>query len=168
MTDLGFSFAEPVHASPPSGVTRRIIRKILIVALFASSMFAAWSWFRPYAWAVDPAARCKVVGCQVRKDHAYFWVDVHLKVIDGQTHDLKKPVCLRTGAGREIQPADTTMAGNKDIGTTDLWYKFWLETDDIREPLTLRINDGSLVIKADPGIPRMSPSNSGYFPTQHW
>ena len=147
---------------------RRNIRKLLVVALLASSAFAAWSWFRPYAWNVDPAAACKVVGCQVRKDQAYFWLDVHLKVTEGRTHDLQKPVRLRTGAGAEIEPADTTMAGDKDTGTTDLWFKFWLETAEMRQPLALRINDGSLVIKADPEIPRLGPADVKYFTSQHW
>lgn len=154
--------------NPSSGVSRRNIRIILVLALLASSAFAAWSWLRPYAWSVDPAARCEVVGCQVKKDQAYFWVDAHLKVTPGQTHDLLKPVRLRTGTGREIEPAETSMAGEKDIGTTDLWFKFWLESADLQESLTLRINDGSLVIKADKGIPQLGSSDLKYFTNQHW
>lgn len=149
-------------------VQRQIIRKFLVVALVVASVFATWSWFRPYAWGADTAARCRVVGVQVRKDQSYFWVDVRLKVLAGQKHDLLKPVRLCTVAGREIEPADTTMVGDKDIGTTDLWFKFWLESKEIEGPLSLRINDGTLVIKADAGTPSLDLSKSGYFPTQHW
>ena len=66
------------------------------MALLAAAAFASWSWLRPYAWNPDPAARCKVIGTQVRKDLAYYWVDTHLKTIPGQTHDLLKPVRLIT------------------------------------------------------------------------
>jgi len=134
----------------------------------ASSVFAAWSWFRPYEWSPDPAARCKVIGTQVRKDQAYHWVDMHLKINPGQTHDLAKPVRLVTGSGRELEPADTTLGSDQGGGTTDLWFKFWLEPGDIDGPLTLRINDGKLTIKADSGIPDCGTSNTRYFVTQHW
>lgn len=154
--------------NPSSGVYRQNIRIILVVALLASSAFAAWSWFRPYAWNIDPAAACKVIGCQVKKDQAYFWVDVHLKVTAGCTHDLMKPVRLRTNSGREIEPANTTMVGDDGNGTTDLWFKFWLETAELQEPLTLHINDGSLMIKAAPGIPQLGRADLKYFTTQHW
>jgi len=149
-------------------VQRQLLRRILIVALLACSAFAAWSWLRPYAWREDPSARCKVVGAQVRKDGSFFWVDLHLKMNPGQTHDLLKPVRLRTGAGHELEPADTTMAGEDGRGTTELWFKFWLENEDLLGPLTLRINDGTLVIKADPGVPGLGGATSKYFTTQHW
>jgi len=149
-------------------VTHRILRGFLVVALLVSAVFAAWSWFRPYAWTVDPAARCKVVGGQVKRDRSNFWLDVHLKVTPGKTHDLLKPVGLRTATGRELEPADTTLAGDQGGGTTDLWLKFWLESADIEGPLTLRINDGVLVIKANSGMPPLDRSNLGYFVTQHW
>lgn len=149
-------------------VIRRTLRGFLIVALLAASAFALWSWLRPYSWNPDPAARCKVIGTRIRKDLAYFWVDTHLKTIPGQTHDLLKPVRLVTHSGKQIEPADTTLGGGPDGGTTDLWFKFWLEPGDIDGSLTLRINDGSLVIKADKGQPALGPSGVKYFPTQDW
>ncbi len=139
-----------------------------MVALLVSSVFAVWSWFRPYAWTVDPAARCKVVGTQVTKDRSNYWVDVHLKMTPGQTHDLLKPVRLRNAAGREIEAADTTLAGDKEGGTTDLWFKFWLETGDMEGPLTLGINEGRLLVKANTGIPELGRSNQEHFLTNNW
>ncbi len=152
----------------PVRVIRRTLRGFLIVALLAAAAFALWSWLRPYAWNPDPAARCKIIGAQVRKDLAYFWVDMHLETIPGRTHDLLKPVRLITGSGKEIEPADTTLGGGPDGGTTDLWLKFWLEPGDIDGTLILKINDGTLVIKADQGLPALGPSNVKYFLTQHW
>ncbi len=147
---------------------RRTLRGFLIGCLVLSASFAAWTWFRPYAWQVDPEARCKVVGCQVKQDRSNFWVDVHLKVARGQTHDLMKPVLLLTAAGRELEPADTTLSGAEVGGTSDLWFKFWLESGDIESPLTLRINDGTLTIKANTGMPALGPSKIEYFITNHW
>jgi hypothetical protein len=152
----------------PVRVNRRKFRGFLIVALLMSAVFAAWTWFRPYAWNPDPAARCTVKGAHVRRDHSYFWLDLHLKVVPGQSHDLMKPVRLVTPAGRELEPADTTLAGRKETGTTDIWFKFWLEAADLEGPLTLRINDGSLSIKSKPGMPALGSSKEEFFPSNHW
>lgn len=152
----------------PVRVKRRTLRGFLFLALLVSTVFAAWSWFRPYAWSADPAARCKVVGTQLKKDQSFFWVDVHLKVNSGQTHDLMKPVRLQTAAGHELEPADTTLGGGPDGANSDLWFKFWLDSADIEGPLTLRINDGTLLIKSNSGIPAFGRSNFEYFPTNHW
>jgi hypothetical protein len=163
-----FSFAGTGAMGSFGRVKRPKLRGFLIVALLICSGFAAWTWFRPYAWDVDPAARCKVMGAQVRKDLSFFWVDVHLKVTPGQSHDLLKPVRLRTADGRELEPADTTLSGAEGQGTTDLWFKFWLESRDLTGPLVLRINDGTLVLKANPGMPALGSSNLEYFVTNHW
>ncbi len=139
-----------------------------MVALLITAAFAAWSWFRPYAWNPDPGARCRVVGCQVRQDRTNFWVYVHLKVEPENGHDLMKPVRLRTSAGREIEPADTTMAGEEGRGTSDLWFKFWLESEDMKGPLELRINDGTLVLKENSGFPALGATQLEYFVTNRW
>ena len=67
----------------------------------------------PYAWRPDPAARCKVVETLVTRDQSFFWVDVHLKVNPGMTHDLRKTVRLETATGARHEPADTTFAGTE-------------------------------------------------------
>ena len=139
-----------------------------MVALVISALFAAWSWMRPYDWRPDPAARCKVVGSDVKRDRSNFWVHTHLKVLPGQSHDLLRPVRLVTTSGREIEPADTTFGGDRESGFTDLWFKFWLETADMEQTLSLRINDGALSIKKTRGIPSLGASNREYFPTCNW
>lgn len=140
------------------------LRKFLWLALLLSSAFAAWSWFRPYAWESDPAALCKVVGVQVTQDRSSYWVETHLKVNPGKTHDLQKPVNLLTATGEKLEPADTTFGGSEGTGTTDIWLKFWLEKNQISGPLTLQLNDGKLSIKANDGV----PAGSGYHVTNHW
>jgi hypothetical protein len=152
----------------PAGVTRFKLRMLLMVMLGITATFAAWTWLRPYAWQADPAARRKVVGSQVKQDGSFFWLDVHLKVRPGESHDLMKPVRLITSDGRELEPADTTLGGMDGKGTTELWFKFWLESADLERPLKLRVNDGLLVIKSHSGIPALGSSGSEYFTTHRW
>ena len=139
------------------------LRKFLWLALALSAGFAAWTWFRPYAWNPDPAARCKVVGVQVTQDQSYFWVEAHLKVNPGMTHNLEKPVSL-AAIGHIVEPADTTFGSTNGQDTTDIWLKFWLNHEEIAGPLTLQLNDGTLSIKANEGV----PSHSKYYISNHW
>lgn len=140
------------------------LRKFLWLALFLASAFAAWSWFRPYAWKSDPAALCKVVGTQVTPDREYFWVETHLEMLPGKTHDLEKPVVLLTATGEKLEPADTTLGGSEGTGTTDVWLKFWLMKNQISGPLTLQINSGKLSIKANNAV----PTGPRYHVSNHW
>jgi hypothetical protein len=139
-----------------------------MVAVVVSAAFAVWSWFRPYDWGADPAARCRVVGTQVKRDRSYFWVDVHLEMLAGQTNDLTKPVRLKTASGRELEPADTTLGGSAEGGTSDLWFKFWLESADAQGALRLGINDGELVIRSHSGPPLAGNRDSRYFTSHRW
>lgn len=147
---------------------RPILRKFLIVSLLLSSGFAAWGWFRPYAWGADAAARCQVVETLVTRDQGYFWVNAHLKVLPGMTHDLEKPVYLETASHARLEPADTTFGGEEGKGTTEIWLKFWLEPSQLEGPLTLRLNDARLVVKAGNGIPDLGSSPYRNFTTNHW
>ena len=135
--------------------------------MLAAAGFTAWAWLRPYEWQPDPAARCEVEAVQVRRDRSYYWVHIYLKVLPGQRHDLLKPVLLVTSAGRELEPADTTLAGDV-ASATELWYKFWLETTDLEGGLTLRLNDGTLSIKRAPGMPELAPTEETTYSTHHW
>jgi len=136
----------------------------LWLALVLSLAFAMWGWFRPYEWNPDPAARCKVEGVQLTQDRAYFWLEVHLIVNPGQTHDLQKPVFLEISTGRKLEPAETTFGGTEGTGTTDIWFKFWLENKDLAGPLTLHLNDGKLSIKANDAV----PPKTRYYVSNHW
>ncbi|HSP41429.1 MAG TPA: hypothetical protein VLO11_01035 [Luteolibacter sp.] len=149
-------------------MSRAKFRLILLVVLCLLSGFASWVWLRPYAWNPDPGARCKVVAAQVRQDRSFYWLDLHLKPLDGDSHDLMKPVRLVTSSGREIEPADTTLGGKPGRETTDLWFKFWLEPQDFEGPLHLRINEGKLKIRGGSGVPRLGRSGMETFPTSNW
>ncbi len=149
-------------------MSRAKLRLVLLAVLCLLSGFASWVWLRPYAWNPDPGARCRVVAAQVKQDRSYFWLDLHLKPVAGETHDLMQPVRLLASDGREIEPADTTLGGNPEKGTTDLWFKFWLEPGDFVGPLHLRINDGKLKIRGGHGVPRLGRSGVEIFPTSNW
>ncbi|MGC4015728.1 MAG: hypothetical protein QM755_14570 [Luteolibacter sp.] len=149
-------------------VKRRITR-ILLVLLLLSSLFAAWAWMRPYAWNADPRARFKISQAQVKRDRSYYWLDLMLERSGDAPHDNTKPVTLRTAAGRVLEPADTTLQGEPG-GPPDkqLWLKFWLEAGDLDGPLELKLNEGSLVVKATSGAPSIGSDEPKLFLTNHW
>jgi len=139
-----------------------------MACLLAAAAFAAWSWLRPYDWHPDSAARCAIVETLVTRDQSYFWVDVHLKMNEGMTHDLSQPVALETGAGTRLKPADTTFGGTDLRAPKEIWFKFWLEPKDLTSPLALLINDGKLVVKSTSGIPDLGNGAYRNFTTHHW
>ncbi len=147
---------------------RQILRYSLLVGLLISAAFAAWSWFRPYAWQLDPAARCEIVETLVTRDQSYFWVDVHLKVNPGMAHDLQKPVRLETVTRATHEPADTRFGGSEGQGTTEIWFKFWLGPADLAGPLTLHLNDGKLLIKTGNAVPELANFAYKNFTTNQW
>lgn len=150
------------------GVMRERRRMVLIGALLCAAVFAAWTWWRPYAWQVDPGARGHLEAAQVRSDLGFYWLDLHVQIARGATHDLMKPVRLITGSGRTLEPADTKLSGGPDKETSDLWFKFWLEPSDFGGPIKLLINDGSLIVRSETGIPSLGSSNLEVFTTHHW
>jgi len=140
------------------------IRIILGLVLVLTSAFALWAWFRPYEWSPDPAALCKVQGVNLTIDHSFFWVEPHLKVNSGATHDLAKPVFLMTSQGRKLEPADTTFASSDGNDSREIWLKFWLDSNDIAGPLELHINGGKLLLKTQSEI----PTKSNFHTSNRW
>ena len=102
------------------------------------------------------------------RDQSYFWIDVRLKVIPGMTYDLQKPVRLKTANRATHEPADTTFGGTSGQGTTEIWFKFWLEPADLAGPLTLHLNDGKLLIKTANTVPELDTSAYKNFTTNQW
>ncbi len=150
------------------GVMRERRRMILMGAVLCSTAFAAWTWWRPYAWQVDPGARGHIEAAQVRRDRGFYWLDLHVQIANGTTHDLMKPVRLITGSGRTLEPADTTLGGGPDKETSDIWFKFWLEPTDFGGPMKLQINDGSLIVRSGTTPPSLGSSNLEVFTTHNW
>ncbi len=147
-----------------------MIRIFLAVVLVALTAIAAKLWAADYSREPDPAARMEIEGAMITKDKvkAYYWVDVHLKKSGGEEHDLRKPVRLVTGDGVEHVPADTTFAGSPENGFTDLWFKFWLEEADLHGTMVLKINDGTLAVKTNSGMPETDDKGTAVFRSDNW
>ncbi len=137
---------------------------LLWVVLIISTAFAMWAWLRPYEWSPDPAALSEVQGVNLTLDHSFFWLEAHLRVNPGASHDLSKPVFLLTAQGRKLEPADTTFAGADGKDPQEIWLKFWLDSKDIAGPLELHINGGKLLVKTQSGI----PTKSVFHTTNRW
>lgn len=149
-------------------MNRKRLRIFLGIALLPAIAFAAWGWLRPYAWRADPAARAKVAGVLVTRDQSYFWLEAHLKMNPGEEHDLRQAVLLETPAGK-LAPADTTFGGSGGgKGTTELWFKFWLNEQQASGPLTLHLNEGTLSIRTRLGPPALGAGSSRYFNINSW
>ncbi len=144
------------------------LRYLLVACLLASAAFAAWSWCRPYARHPDASARCTILETLVTRDQAFFWVEVHLKVSPGMTHDLQKPAHLELANSKQLESADTTLASKEGRNPDEIWLKFWLEKDDLAGPLVLQLNDGKLSVKATDGIPDLENARNRNFTSNHW
>jgi len=149
-------------------VNRRLFRGFLLLLLLAAAAFAIWTWFRPYQWQPDPGARYVVEAVEVTRDHSDFWVNVHLSRSGGEDHDLEKNLRLETADGTRLDPAETTLSGTAATGVTEIWLRFWLSEDQLGSPLTLHLNDGSLLVKSTRGLPVLKPSGSRVFTSHRW
>jgi len=152
----------------PSGVKQNRLRAYLWIGLIISAVFAAWTWLRPYDWQSNSQALGKIAGAQVRQDHSFYWLDVRVKIRKGEKHDYSKPVFLTTPARAKVEPADTTMAGDAKRGTTEVWFRFWLEPADFKGPLTLRMNQGTLRVRKGSDLPKLGSSGSEFFNNSNW
>jgi hypothetical protein len=144
-------------------------RKIALILCFALAVaFAGWGWIRPYAWRPAPEARAQIVAAMVTRDTSFYWVHVHLKINPGERHDLEKPVWLETGTGVRHRPADTKFASIQGKEPQELWFKFWLEPQDLAGPLDLLLNDGRLSVKTGSEMPVLKSSTARNFTTNQW
>lgn len=147
---------------------RQTLRFCLWGSLLIASAFALWAWFRPYDWNPDPAARCTVVASLVTPDTSFYWLEVHVKMNPGMSHDLQKPVYLHTGDAVKLEPADTTLAGEDGKVMTEMWFKFWLDSTQIKGPLHLQINEGKLLIKQSSAVPNVGKADFKNYTTNDW
>lgn len=163
-----FSFTRGGGEGSLRCVKRSLFRKFLFLLLIGSALFAAAVWLLPYEWGADPGARFKISAVQVKRDRTYYWLTAHLKKSGDGEHDLRKPVTLVLGDGREMEPADTTFSGEMGPGTTEIWFKFWLDENDLKGPLVLHLNDGSLKVKSSADLPRIGSGGMRTFSNHRW
>jgi hypothetical protein len=151
-----------------AAMKRQMIRGLLAALVVAVTFLAAKVWSVKYDKDPDPRARFVVVEALLRSDHAYRWVELHLRKSGDAHHDLRKPVRLVTADGKEHEPADTTFAGSPEKGFTDIWFKFWLGEADLEGPLNLRINDGNLRVKTNSGLPSLGSDGESVIKSSDW
>lgn len=163
-----FSFADLSNAGSARRMKRQVAYVVLGLAILLAAGFAMWGWFRPYDWHADRGARCQVVQVRVSQDRSYYWLEVRLKMNPLMLHDLRKKVVLVTAQPRTLEAADSIFTRADPQIVTDLWFKFWLEPTDLEGPLTLRLNDGTLLVKATNGLPALGYSSSRTFSSNQW
>ncbi|MBC7980619.1 MAG: hypothetical protein H7Y36_08675 [Armatimonadetes bacterium] len=147
---------------------RQMIRLMLAVLLVVFTFLAALIWSKNYDKQPDPKARFTIRSVQVKRDQSFYWLDIHLKKSGPQAHDMRRQVRLIDAVGQKHEPADTTFAGSPETGFTDIWYKFWLEKQDLESSLTLRINDGLLRVKTNQGMPEIGKHKAAVFNSSDW
>lgn len=150
------------------GVRTKAGRWTLVVMLVLSAAFAVWAWMRPYDGEPDPRAKAGIVGVELRRDHSFHWLTVHVRADKGEPLELSHPPHLRMGDGRELQPADTRLAGNPESGFREAWFKFWLESGDLEQTLELALGNGRLTVKSRRGIPDLKHGSTRHFSTHRW
>lgn len=147
---------------------QRPLTRILLVLLILVSAFAGWTWFRPYEWRPDPAARFRILQSRVSRDHGYAWLDVYLQRTGEALHDPAQPILLKNPAGRTYAPADTTLSSQDGESTTDILVRFWLESGDLDTPLSLQINGGTLRVKSTAGAPKTGTDGKAVYISHSW
>jgi hypothetical protein len=163
-----FLFACPDSAESHPLVRREILQKALLVCLLVASAFAIWSWCRPYEWRSDPAAHCAIEDVLLTPDQSFFWLEVHVKLIAGHSHDMTKPVLLESATGKSFAPAGTTFVSPDNQPPNEIWFKFWLEAPELAGPLNLRINDGQLTVKSTSAVPVLGTDAYRNYTTHRW
>jgi hypothetical protein len=116
----------------------------------------------------DPAARCEILETLVTRDESFYWLNLHLNVNSGASHDLQKRVSLETSQGARLDPADTTLMNKDGAEVTEIWFKFWLDQTQLKGPLTLHLNDAALVVRSGHGIPNLGSAGVRNFTTDSW
>lgn len=147
---------------------RQAVRLVIAAALVTVTIFAAMLWSGKYESDPDPKARFRVDAVRLESDRGYVWLEAHLRKNGNEDHDLEKPVRLITADKTEYEPADTTFAGSPEKGFTDIWFKFWLEKEELEGPLDLKINGGTLKIKTSLTVPELSGDKDTIFKTSDW
>lgn len=148
----------------------------LLILAILSIVSATWLWLRPYQWKSDPAAPAIVKSVRLTRDHSNFWVNVRLKMT--RSEGLPSPLHLLLADGTQIKPAQVELEGKGPLspdsagsspGAIDgIALKFWLEEDQLDNPVSLTVGEGSLLIRTKTGIPSLSEGGSKDFHNHQW
>lgn len=151
-----------------AGMKRPLMRLLIAALLVALTFLAVKLWTGKYDGGSDPRARYRIEASSLKRDGTYVWLEIHLRKSGEQEHDMLKPVRLVTADGTEHEPADTTFAGAPGNGFTDIWFKFWLENDDLEGKIDLRMNGGRLRVKTKEGAPATDKDGKAVMRSADW
>jgi hypothetical protein len=140
----------------------------MVIFIVLAVAFAAWSWLRPYEWSPDPRVRAEIVGVELRRDHSFYWLTVHVRAKGGGALDLSRPARLVVRKEGDLQPADTRLVGAPESGVRDAWFQFWLESKDVSGPLKLDLPGGTLLVKSSGEMPDLPNGKTRHYSTNHW
>ncbi len=147
---------------------RQILRFFLAATLVALTVILGMMWVGGYESGPDPKARFEIQAAKVKQDRGFVWVEAHLKKSGNADHDLKQRVFLVTADGKKHEPADTTFAGTPEEGFSEIWFKFWLERQDLKGELKLTMNGGTLKLKTSDAIPVIGSQKETVFKSSDW
>jgi hypothetical protein len=147
---------------------RQVMRFFLALGLAVSTVFLGMLWTSKYESSPDPKARFEIQAIRLKQDKGYVWLEAHLKKNGKKDHDLKQPVRLVTADGVKHEPADSSFAGTPEKGFTEIWFKFWLETEALKGEINLEMNGGALKIKNSKSIPAIGSDKETVFKSSNW
>jgi len=150
------------------GVQTKAGRWVLAGMLVFALAFAAWGWLRPYDLDPDPKARAEIVGVELRRDHSFYWLTVHVRARGGESLDISRPARLVVRRERDLQPADTRLKGVPESGIREAWFQFWLESGDVSGPLKMDLREGALLVKSGEEMPDLQHGETRRFTTHRW
>lgn len=140
----------------------------MAVMLVFSVAFAAWSWLRPYESGADPQAKVEIVGVELRRDHSFYWLTVHVRAKKGASLDLSRPARLSVRKEGDVQVADTRLEGSAESGFREAWFQFWLDSGQVSGPLKLDLPGGILSVKSGGDMPELENGKIRHYPTHNW
>lgn len=140
----------------------------MAMTLVGLTVILAMLWMGEYESSPDPKARFEIQAVKLKQDRGFVWVEAHLKKSGEEDHDLKQRVFLVTADGRKHEPADTTFAGTPEQGFTEIWFKFWLDMQDLKGELKLTMNGGTLKLKTSQAIPAVGSQRETVFKSSDW
>lgn len=141
--------------------------QLLSICLGLSLAFAAWSWLRPYEWGRDPGTRHRIALASLQHDHSFSWLGIVLQQTDSDPSDFPKPLLILPD-GRELEPAETKLAGGTEQPNSSIHLRFWIEQKDLTGPVHLKLDTGTLTVRRKSGPPPATRGPIRYFKTANW
>lgn len=161
------SSSEPI-AVPLNGAMPHLTR-ILASILLASTAFAFRMWHRPFDFSPDPAAHFIRNRAALRRDRWFNWLGSHLQREGKIPRNMTKPIRQKASSGRVIEPTDSILVRSCEARDCDgIGLKFRLNGPDLTGTLGLQINDGTLLVKSNPGVAETPGETTRTLTTNRW